>query len=78
MSGRNMKHIRSIKIWWIYHFIETFCLLTGFSFLDLYLLDGVTGPPLEVIGFVDLVWLFFIFEFVVFLFYCLEKLGYFV
>jgi hypothetical protein len=53
-------------------------LLTGLSFLDLYLSDGVAGPSLEVIGFVDFFGLFWGFKSVIFLFSCFEKLAFFV
>jgi hypothetical protein len=52
-------------------------LLTGLSFLELYLSDGVAWPPLVVVRFVDFFGLFWGFKSVVFLFSCFEKLGYF-
>ena len=61
----------------MYHFMETCWLLTGLSFLELYLSDGVAWPPLVVVRFVDFFGLFWGFKSVVFLFSCFEKLGYF-
>jgi hypothetical protein len=57
--------------------METFCLLTDLSFLDLYLSDIFAWTPLVVIGFINFFGLFWEFKSVVLLFSCFEKLGYF-